>query len=342
MKRTVLYGLIFCLLLVFTACTEKIISEENHQNNGRVVGFVHGIVKNANTSQVLGDVEISWVSKGKYYSTRSNSHGYYAITNLNSGSYELTFKGPNGFTIQTQSIIIPDLSAIGIDDVPTDEDFNYSMVLDKALYQTNAAIFGYIGAQTSTSEISIVPNMKVIARVSNMGFVPYFYEATTDNTGKYQFNNLPALDGTIEIYTQGNTLIGDYLYSSSTVRNVMPIYNQSVQAPSIILNINPEDVVILSHTAEEYIPGSHIEFTFNKEINANSFKLRLLYNGSALIDSSNYSISWLNPKKVRVTFNSNYNLAANTYYRFEMSGLAKSREVIPNFNITYDMLTGNY
>lgn len=343
MKKIMLILLVFTMLFGLTSCKEKIMTDPSNQNNGRVIGHIHGIVRDANTSEVLDGITVSWYVKGKSQSTTTDKKGYYAISNLVSGDYELTFTGKEAYTTQLKNITVPDLSEIGIVDVPTNSDFNYSMVEDFELYQANAKVVGFVRARTSTSDLQAVPNMKIIAAVLDYDFVPAYYQTFTDANGKYQFNNLPAIMDKIYIYAAGNTKIGDYYYSTSSSETVYPIANQTVQANTIELQINEEEVIIISHTAEEYTRGSTIEITFDKEINQSTFKHAIYRDGTTNIGSGNYSISWINVKKMRITFAEGFFLSPNTYYEIELTGQAKPiRGAIPNFETNLEFVTKNF
>lgn len=343
MKKIMFILLIAILLLAITGCKEKIITVDNNQNNGRVIAYLHGIIRDANNSQALSGITVTWINKGKTCNTTTDERGYYAINNLVPGDYELTFSGRTEYAIQSRTITVPGLDEIGIDNIPTGKDFNYSMNEDISLYQANANVIGYVRARTSTSDLQPVANMKVRALITGYGFIPAYYEATTDNNGKYQFNNLPAVRENITIYAFGNVKIGDYYYSNSAGKNVTLIANQTVQADMIELEINDEEVIIVSHTAEEYTRGSTIEITFDKEINQSTFHMQILKNANANIGADNYSITWINVKKIRITFADGYSLSPNTIYRIYMEGQAKAvRASIANFDVSIDFLTKNY
>ena len=65
MKKIMLFLLVFTMLFGLTSCKEKIMTDPSNQNNGRAIGHIHGIVRDANTSEVLDGITVSWYVKGK-------------------------------------------------------------------------------------------------------------------------------------------------------------------------------------------------------------------------------------------------------------------------------------
>ncbi len=93
--------LIFCLVAIclITGCDKKEFTYDELFVDGRVIGSINGVVSDAATNSRLANILVTWVAKGGIYTTRTNDLGYYGITNLDPGHYEITFSDIEGYAI---------------------------------------------------------------------------------------------------------------------------------------------------------------------------------------------------------------------------------------------------
>ena len=108
--------------------------ESDDYTDGRVIGTIHGVVKDAHSGARLKDIVVTTMVKGESHWVHTNDLGYYAITNLSPGNYELTFSGSDGYAIMSTDEDIPTLQSIGVIDRATSEDFHYTVTQDMSLY----------------------------------------------------------------------------------------------------------------------------------------------------------------------------------------------------------------
>lgn len=341
MKRVLIF-LMPIVFMVLLGCVAYV-TAENNQNNGRVVGFVHGIVTDYTTNEVLENVEVTWMYKGKRQSTKTNNFGYYAISDLFPGRYQLTFTATSkdvDHVIRVMDIVIPDLAMIGIDDIPTGEDFQYSIIEDIEMYQKNAKdvkgtiYFNHLGAY------SVARNVRVIADFSNYDIIPNKFVVTTGNDGKYTFSNLPTGPYNVSIYVEDNysEANSNFTYSTSATYTINPSSTEITNVPDLVMTLNTTTVTA-NHNGSSYLPGNDISILFDKVINTTGFVIELIETG---VDAQgNYyestialqSGSWQNFRTYR--FRPTVNLKANTTYRLNVKGHV-------NYNNDYFTITDTF
>ena len=98
-KIKIFISSIYIALLV-TGCDvdQNLGGDESSDNytDGRVIGTIHGVVKDANSGARLKDIVVTTTVKGEIHWVFTNDVGHYAITNLSPGNYKLTFSGADG------------------------------------------------------------------------------------------------------------------------------------------------------------------------------------------------------------------------------------------------------
>ena len=93
MKRFIIISFFLLVILVMVSCNNSLETNKNDLlNNGRVAGHVHGRVVDHHTGEPVNRAEIKYVLQGQVRVTRTNSDGYYAISNLSTGTYELSIR----------------------------------------------------------------------------------------------------------------------------------------------------------------------------------------------------------------------------------------------------------
>ena len=333
-KKLLILFISIAAALIVSSCFNTNIESENAQNNGRVVGFVHGIITDGNTGTVVQNVEISWVHKGNVNRVKTDIDGYYTLSNLVSGSHLLTIKS-EGHAIVTRTIVIPNLSEIGIIDIPTGEDFHHSMIQNYTLFQQKSSFTGSVYARITEDELRPASNVVVTATLPT-GFIPAVYFATTNNDGKYAFTDMPSYNGDIIFRIEGSYMVGNLTYSTNSTRNSNPIYDQNVEINRFIMTLDEVDVFVISNNMSSYLPGRSIEFTFNRDIQASSFSVDV-YADYYYEYVPIRNVTWLASNRVRIT--PDENLESETRYTFFMSGIGNVRNEVNNFSISLSLWT---
>ncbi|OQX71509.1 MAG: hypothetical protein B6D62_01840, partial [Candidatus Cloacimonas sp. 4484_275] len=158
--RKIIWGGFLLTILLFFGCAKLTSTQDmENENNGRVIGTIHGVVFDANTNEFLANISISWSVNGKIKTTTTNSVGYYSITNLSPGNYELTFT----------------LDQIGIDDIPTEEDFYFTVNDDIFLFGKTSGVEGTVYKIIDNETIEPAEGVTVIADFRDYDISPAEY-----------------------------------------------------------------------------------------------------------------------------------------------------------------------
>ncbi len=288
MKRLMIF-LLPVMFLVIMGCVAYV-TEENNQNNGRVEGFVHGIVYENITSLPMENIEVSWIFEGKKKTTRTDASGYYAINNLFPGDYRLTFKAViknnevDTLAIRVLDINIPTLSQVGIDDIATGEDFKVSLIENIAMYQkASKAVQGTLYAQNVSGQYITVKNHRITLDFSAYDIIPNKYYVKTGNDGKYSIDNLPLVPGNIQLYVEDSysEAGNNFTYSTNVTRNVNLSATEIANISDIVMSLNTTTVAV-NHSftqGNNYLPGYDIILTFDEVINQSDFSVELIRYG---------------------------------------------------------------
>jgi len=338
MKRNeILITILFLTLLIIMSCTDKDIVGEG-EANGRVIGSVHGVIIDYHNQERLDSVQVTWATKDKIKSTLTDNLGYYAITNLSSGTYELTFSG-DGYAICCYQVKIPDITEVGITDIGHSDDFNYSEVLNLPLFPKNANLNGLVWKKQSDNNYSLASGVQVILDVSNWDkddnsylISPSKYTTTTDEEGVFSFTNIPAVPDAYLRTMPYNDGTHDY---SASFTQIELIPNSTKKVGDIKLNIAPAIPFVISSNIGENGFGltENIILTFSKLMQPLTFDISMYsyYFGQEPVE---FSTNWDND--ITLTINPNYPLQANATYYLELEG--KSQDSY-NFSETFSFET---
>ena len=202
MKSPISLLLVMLVIIALAGCTNEgditNINEEGYAN-GRVLGMIHGIVFDAMTNDRVAGVAVSTAVNGGIVSTTTNALGEYALSNLPSGDYEVTFVAP---TVATKAVNyavgmtyfeVPDIDYFDNAEVPNTANFPYSIEENVDLYPMNAELTGQLFKQVDDENLEIAVGVTVIADFGGWGVSPHSYEAVTDSTGTYNFVAMSAI-----------------------------------------------------------------------------------------------------------------------------------------------------
>ena len=337
--KSFLIVMVVLAAIVTASCEQRILESNQHEFNGRVVGFVNGVIRDANTGELMPNVEVSWNAGGRSGTTRTDQNGFYAISNLFQGRYVLTIRPANSHASVVREFTVPDLRALGVDELHTSEDFRVSLVENFELVQKQSTVKGFVYARTATNTRVRVPNAKIVATLPAQYYPRYIY-ATTDAEGMYIFENIPSTGTSVDFRVEGQHKIGNIVYATTVTRPATLAFNRTVMLNHFELTIVNQDVVIMHHTLNSYREGRNVAFTFNREIVAASFNLEIVNMSDS--EEVEYTLNWPNPNEVVITVDEY--LAPNTQYRFTMSGraTASTRNDITNFDFYIYLTTPDF
>ncbi len=289
-------SLLVVLSLLF-ACTETTTTnnEPGNDNNGRVIGSISGVVSDANDNARLAGVTVTYAVRGVVYSTQTNDLGYYAIYNLPSGNYEITFSGNNSYAVSRTNIVIPNLEDIGISDFPTEDDFEYSVTRDKGLYTLDSTVNGTIMAYVNNEEIHDLSGIRITADLGIFDLAPSLYSTYTDSTGAFSFASLPSV-------SEFSLRIDSWTDGVHTFRaqefDVYPVVQGVLNLNPVLLDVIDEVVHVIASNLDNFAIDNTIELTFDQAIDPETFEVALVNQTNGYVDIN--LINWISSTHVQI------------------------------------------
>ncbi len=317
-KIKIFISSIFIALLVTGCDIDQNLGDEaarpDNYTDGRVIGTIHGVVKDYHSGARLKDIVVTTTVKGEIHWVFTNDVGHYAITNLSPGKYELTFSGSDGYAIMSteENINIPTLQEAGVTDMATSEDFHYTATQDMSLYSLNAGLTGTVYTEQDDENTTLAgAGVTVIANYA-AAFSPSWYSAVTDSNGVYSFSNLPADETNITTMPFSD---GTYDYEISSDEGVELMPGETVTNDPIILQIETAEPFVLTNNFENNDFGltESLTMTFSKTMDASSFDITLSGEGEVVFVSS-----WTND--ITLTIDPLVTLQASTTYSLSLNG----------------------
>ena len=306
--RFIAIGLIITL---FTSCGNR-----DSDRNGMVIGSVHGIISDESSNARLDSVNVYWINNGELQSTQTDSLGYYAISELSTGEYEITFSKDGEFATGTVSVTIPSFQDLeSVEHLPKNSDYPYSETQDVELFGLTSELTGLIYKAEDVENIILADGVTVIADFSSYNISPNEYSVQTDNSGKFDFINLPATSSvTLKVLPYND---GSYDYSMEfSTASLIP--NEKTYASDIIMNIAPASPFIVQNNFEsnDFELDSDIIISFSKFMNVNSFDISL---SSSDFGNVTFESTWSN-NNITLNIDPLVTLQANTTYNLSISG----------------------
>ncbi len=319
-KIKIFISSIFIALLVTGCDIDQNLGDEaarpDNYTDGRVIGTIHGVVKDYHSGARLKDIVVTTTVKGEIHWVFTNDVGHYAITNLSPGKYELTFSGSDGYAIMSteENINIPTLQEAGVTDMATSEDFHYTATQDMSLYSLNAGLTGTVYTEQDDENTTLAgAGVTVIANYA-AAFSPSWYSAVTDSNGVYSFSNLPADETNITTMPFSD---GTYDYEISSDEGVELMPGETVTNDPIILQIETAEPFVLTNNFENNDFGltESLTMTFSKTMDASSFDITL---SSSEYGNVAFESSWTND--ITLTIDPLVTLQASTTYSLSLNG----------------------
>ncbi|MFH1372959.1 MAG: carboxypeptidase-like regulatory domain-containing protein [bacterium] len=339
----------------FIGCEgDTITNAADPQSPDRVIGSIHGSVKDAFTNSGMDSVLVRWVSGGQTHTVYTDSTGIYVTTGeLSPGEYVLRFN-VNGHAIGRATASIPTLEYLrGLNpDIPSG-NIDWSEEHNMFLYPLNANLIGRVYTAlpappkdtdepiaTEDPPDPVSPVGGVVVELEYCWDIdPAVYIDTTDVTGVYSFTNVPWSHPSYEcvtVTTQPFTM-GDSSYQSET-RSVKLVHNGTATQPNIYASLNCDDPPhILSKNFEEHVPfdyNSLLTVTFSKEMDAATFYLELVPDITTPADTPwTVTQTWTSNNQV-LTLTPIMTLMTDTDYELDMWG--QSQDGCDLTNPAYD------
>ena len=290
---------------------EAVVSVIVEPAHDRVYGTVHGLVTDYNNSERIENVTVTWGYDGSILSTITDQTGYYILSDLHPGDYEISFNKGN-YAIGRINITIPTIDEIGPDweaEMDIGDGYYISKTFDIRLYSLNASVSGIIYKEIDDENIQIAENVNIV-----MEFVedisPNQYVTTTNSQGQYSLINIPATPTAMVKTLPFNDGTYDF---GVMVTDVELFANQNIMIDNIILSIATDEPFIVQNNFEndDFGLNENIIITFSKAMKTTTFEAVL----SSSIGNVESELSWndditliLNPY-VPLIVNQTYNLS---------------------------------
>ena len=319
MKITQQLIFIFITLLVLGCEGDTVIGTQRD----KVYGSIHGIVTDNNSNTLLQGIEVNWVSNGVANSTLTDANGYYSITDLIPGSYNLTFTGDDTTlavqyaVIEKEEVVIDklaDLVAGGDYDNEPSGDYYVEVVKDVKMYSMNGSATGYVYLEVDAELTTVGASVTVIADYSQ-DIKPSQYTAITDAAGNYMFSNIPAAHGVIFKTVQFTNAPYTFDEASAT-KSLVPgltvmvdhiIMNQKIASAPVLLSNNFEN--------NDFQIGDNITGTFNEAIDHSDYNFVMTFNNT----SGDYAVNWSDDSKIFL-ITPDEDLALDRMYTINIAG----------------------
>ncbi|NQV15320.1 hypothetical protein HQ531_07670 [bacterium] len=307
------------LILMLMAGCEESNSPKASGQKGRVIGSVHGILTDANTNARLAGIMVTTIVDGETQSVTSDSLGYYALTELSSGIFELTFSADTMYAVSRSTVYIPLIHEIvGTPEWPDEDfqsDFYHSETADKDLYALNAAVTGTVYTVEDGENTTLASEVTLIADFSAYDISPALYSVMSNNQGVFSFTELPATPSVLIRSLPFND--GTYGYNVQTAA-VSLIPDGTANAGNMLLGIASDGPFIVQNNFENDDFGitEDLSITFSKAMQPSSFQISLTGpSGNVEFESSwtNDISLTISPYVSALLANSSYNLVLSGY-----------------------------
>ena len=330
-NRIAIFVTMIMSILLIIGCQQA--DSKNDDEAGRVIGSIHGIVSDANTNARLADIVVTVIDNGNTVTVTTDTLGYYAIRNLSSGNFDVTFSGDSAYAISRTTVYIPLISQIvGTPEWPDgdfQEDFFYSENADMNLFALNSSITGTVYTVEDSENTSMASNVTLIADFSAYDISPDKYTASSNSQGVYTFSDLPSAPSTTIRSMPFND--GTFNYNVQAT-NVALVPDGTASAGVMLLTIGGDAPFIVQNNFEnnDFEIGDDITITFSKAMLASSFEISLTGAGGDVgVDAS-----WDSDVALIISPYVNY-LQANTNYTLDLFGYSLDNNLFSqslNFN----------
>ena len=244
------------------------------EGEGRVKGFVHGLITNASDSSPLASVKVTYVISDSVKSVTSDASGFYSIPNLAEGSYDLVYELTDYATMSAE-INISDPS--GNFDELDDEDYRVSILKSVQMYKKDASVIGAIYAFRDEENTVPAQGATVVLDVdvsSNRGILGHIFSAETDSAGSFVFDQLPAVPSATWMILP---FIDDpYTYAVATGSISLLVGGES-SVGDVVLAIAPPIPLVLQNNfeADDFPVEGNLSITFSKAIDPTTMEVSL-------------------------------------------------------------------
>jgi len=331
MRKLGLFVSLLAMLIFVNSCSTEVETQTDATNmstDGRVVGFINGVVKDAYNNKAMDSIIVTWQVRGEKREMMTDSLGYYRITDLPSGNYVITYynaKKNAKYAVSRGLAYIKTLEEMTEDDLYHTVNFDYEVNVDMKLYALNAGLSGRVYAQKENNEVVIAANATVIADFSASDIVNDKITTTTDADGKYSFTNLPAT-ANVSITTLPIT-IGGILFGAYPAIDEALHFNENSTANDIKLTIagNEPIIVLDNFSVGKFNPTSDLSINFSKKMNPTNMVLELKRGTENVLCTT----SW-NSDNTTLTINPYLNLRTESTYSLTLKIKAEDNTEFDN------------
>jgi len=334
MKKLVATMIVLVPILFLAGCSDDVtnVNAENY-SDGRVIATVHGIVTDGTDNARLSGVRV-WTSvNGGIVSTTTNDQGYYALANLVSGVYIVSFEHPvttkqGNYAVTHFDVDVPTLDDIDQEAIPHSQDFHMSIAEDIDLFPMNAGLSGQVFKQIDPDNAAPAEGVTVIADFAAWNIAGDEITAVTDVDGNYAFADLPATPNvnlrSLPFNDGTNNYGGDNVNA-----NLVP--GADVFADPLLVDRAGIDAIILENnfSFDPFPVDGNVEIEFSLPMDADHSEVTL-WNGPNQVPCD---VTWNDPTNTMVTLDPIPVLLPGTWYDLDI-------DVWTTDGVNYDIMPG--
>ena len=266
------------LMVIFSGCENPtdVTTTFTAPGSAYLVGFIHGIVRDAVTMQPITNVQIHYDAGNGYQTVTTNSQGYYSIDYLDIGTYDLVCTIADTDYVGSSLQVVVSFET-GPDDTVYVGNGTYYLYFaeDILLYPRTSGLTGQVFAVVDAENSPPAQGAVVEADFSDWMVYPALYTTTVNSSGTFSFANLPSTPN-VDIRVLPFTYEG--IDFGSEVRNNIALENSaSVSMAAILLDpVAIAPVVISNNFVAGNVPlDQNLILTFSVEMNPNETEVTL-------------------------------------------------------------------
>ncbi|MCH8306040.1 MAG: carboxypeptidase regulatory-like domain-containing protein [Candidatus Marinimicrobia bacterium] len=310
-KLTTLINL--SIIILGMSCAE-VINPTLPAGEGRVKGYIHGVITDARDNSPLTGVKVSYITSDSAMSVTSNASGFYSIPELAEGNYELIYEF-EGYATMISPVSVSD--PMGNFDELDEQDFTVSITKSIEMFKEDATVTGTIYAFKDVENTVPAEGATVILDVDPNSFLDIMSSqltATTDTKGAFRFENVPSVGSAFwRILPYSN---GGFTYQTSG-EFISIIEGSEVSVGDIVLAIVGSAPLVIANNFEsdEFLVGNNLSLMLSKTIDPATVNVSL----SGPFGSVGIEWSW-DASNTLLTIDPNVTLRHESFYNLQVNG----------------------
>ena len=310
-KLTTLINL--SIIILGMSCAE-ISSPTQFPGEGRVKGYIHGVITDARDNSPLTGVKVSYITSDSAMTVTSNASGFYSIPELVEGNYELIYEF-EGYATMLSPVSVRDPE--GNFDELDKQDFIVSITKSIRMFKEDATVIGTIYAFEDVENTVPAEGATVILDVDPNGFLDIMSSeliATTDTVGAFRFEDVPSVGSAFwRVLPYSNS---GFTYQTSG-EFITIIDGSEVSVGDIVLLIAGSAPLVIANNFEsdEFLVGNNLSLMLSKPIDPVTVNVNL----SGPFLSVGIEWSW-DASNTLLTIDPNVTLRHESIYSLQVNG----------------------